>query len=617
MCGIAGATLTDAASLRLVADHLKHRGPDGSGCWIENGVGLAHTRLAIIDLSDGGRQPMLSPCGRWAITYNGEIYNYRELRAELEGEGLRFSSSSDTEVLLSLLSRHGVAGLKRVVGMFAFGLWDRERGELTLGRDRLGIKPLVYATLTNGGLAFSSEISALRAHPHLSDSSVDRDGISQYLACLYVPAPRTVWRGISKLPPGHVLRWRDGRIALERWWQPRFGGGRMLHVDEAVEELVPLLRQAVAHHMVSDVPVGCFLSGGIDSSVIAALMADEARRSHAPPPRTFTMTFDTPAYDEREAAAAIAATIGTEHTELPATPFAVMEQLPAMLRAFGEPFGNPTALLIDSLSARARAHVKVALVGDGGDEVFAGYPRYAGGLLAQRYRRLPVWIRQNALAPLARVIPESTTGKHVLRRAREFLAGAGLPDAEMYAGWVEYFTPAERAELLDLPTPPSRPIAELYREVDSVDPLDAMQETDLLSFLPGNLLAYGDAMSMAHALELRLPLLDHRLVEAVAGLSSALRFGQGPKTLLRAVAERLLPRNLVRRPKRGFNPPMGSWLNNELAPVVAERLNSARLREIGLAVRPVARLIDDHRRGWRDNSLKIWSLLVLEAWAST
>jgi asparagine synthase (glutamine-hydrolysing) len=364
--------------------------------------------------------------------------------------------------------------------------------------------------------------------------------------------------------------------------------------------------------MVADVPVGCFLSGGIDSSVIAALMADEQRRQGGPQLRSFTMTFDEAEYDERAPARIVAEAVGSQHTELAASP-RLADFAGTMIDRFGEPFGNPTALLINDLSQKARQHVTVALVGDGGDEVFAGYPRYRGGLLAQRYRRLPAALRHIA-TPLAGLIPESSSGRHGLRRAREFLAGANLPDAEMYAGWVEYFTPAERREILAATSLPESPIATLYRASPSQEPLDAMQQTDLCSFLPGNLLAYGDAMSMAHALELRLPLLDHRLVAAVGDLAPALRFANGPKTLLKAMAARLLPQSILERPKRGFNPPMGVWLRRDLAPLVEERLRPENFEPLGIAWPAVRRLLDEHRRGFRDHALKIWSLLMLDLW---
>lgn len=614
MCGIAGSTSSNRDILaRMIAD-LAHRGPDGNGLWQDetSGTGLVHTRLAIIDLSPGGAQPRLSEDRRFALTYNGEIFNYRTLRDELEAAGERFRSESDTEVLLRLLQREGVAALDRVVGMFAFALWDRQRGELLLGRDRLGIKPLVYAALPDGGLAFASEIATLRRHPGV-DGAIDRGALSEYLACLYVPAPRTLHRGIRKLPPGHILRWRAGAIIeICAYWQPHVAPSRSPSLDEAVEELMPLLRRAVADCMVADVPVGCFLSGGIDSSVIAALMAAVQRERGGPPLRSFTMTFDEAAYDERTAARLVAHTVGSVHTELPASP-RLADLAGSMIERFGEPFGNPTALLIDDLSRQAREHVTVALVGDGGDEVFAGYPRYRGGLLAQRYRRLPSWLRRSA-TPLASFIPESTRGLHGLRRAREFLAGASLPDAEMYASWVEYFTPAERQELLGDSSPPASPIADLYRQARSQQPLDAMQQTDLRSFLPGNLLAYGDAMSMSHALELRLPLLDHRLIAAISRLDPALRFARGQKTLLKALAAKLLPREIIERPKRGFNPPMGVWLRRDLAPLVTERLRPERLATLGVAWRPVERLLAEHRRGLRDHALKIWALLMLDLW---
>ena len=614
MCGIAGSTASQRGVLETMRRRLAHRGPDDDGLWQEEEgkIGFAHTRLAVIDLSTAAAQPMVSDCGRYVLVYNGEIYNYRELRAELEAEGESFRSQSDTEVLLRLLRRDGADAVGRLVGMFAFALWDREARELLLARDRLGIKPLVYAPLPGGGLAFASEIHALSAHPGV-DLQRDAEALSQYLACLYVPAPRTIHRGIRKLEPGHLLTWRAGNTEVRPYWQPRMVGDRAPTADEAVEELLPLLRRAVTGRMVADVPVGCFLSGGIDSSVIAALMAEEARRLGAPPVRTFTMTFDEVAYDERAPAGRVARHIESAHTELPASP-RLAGRLDDIVAGFGEPFGNPTALLVDDLSQKAREHVTVALAGDGGDEVFAGYPRYQGGVLARRFRRLPQWLRRGVIEPSARFIPESSTGRHSWRRAREFLTAVNLADAEMYAAWVEYFDPHERRTLLGTDTLPTRPVAELYRQAPSQDPLDAMQQTDLLSFLPGNLLAYGDAMSMRNSLELRLPLIDHRLVEAVGRLAPALRFQGGMKFLLKRIAARLLPADVVRRPKRGFNPPLGVWLKGELAPLVEARLTPEAMAAAGLDWRPVKALLDEHRRGRRDHSLKIWALLALGAW---
>jgi asparagine synthase (glutamine-hydrolysing) len=614
MCGLAGSTAAPDGFLARARRLLRHRGPDGEGEWREaaGGFGVAHTRLAVIDLSPAAAQPMASDCGRYVIAFNGEIYNFRALRAELEAKGVRFRSDSDTEVLLALLRSEGANGLARAVGMFAFALWDKERRELLLARDRLGIKPLVYAPLDGGGIAFASEIRALKEHPGI-DFGLDGEALSAYLACLYVPAPRTIHRGIRKLPPGHFLRWRDGRSDIAPYWRPHVAGRRDMAPDEAAEEILPRLRQAVSGCMISDVPVGCFLSGGLDSSVVAALMAEEARRLGAPPPRTFTMTFPEAAYDERQAAARVATHIGSRHTELPADP-AQAVSTEALAAAFGEPFGNPTALLVSALSRSARAHVTVALVGDGGDEVFAGYPRYLGGRWAQTYRRLPAWLREGVVAPVAERIPESRRGFHALRRAREFLTGAGRPDPEMYAGWVEYFTPGERRRLLGLSAEPSRPIAEVYSASPSADPLDAMQQTDLLSFLPGNLLAYGDAMSMAHSLELRLPLLDHRVIETMSELSPDARVRGGLKAVLRAVARRLLPAEIARAAKRGFNPPMGVWLQGALKEVIAERLTPGSVAAMGLAWEPVAELLAEQARGRRDVALKVWALLALDGW---
>jgi len=614
MCGIGGSTASEAAGLWEMTSLLGHRGPDDRGIWQERpgGVGLAHTRLAVIDLSPGGHQPMVSECGRYVIAYNGEIYNYRQLRAELEAQGERFSSASDTEVLLKLLRRDGLSALDSLAGMFAIAFFDRQRQELLLCRDRFGKKPLVYAPLPGGQLAFASEIAGLRRIPGM-DLSADSVALSEYLACLYVPAPRTMYRGIRKLPPGGWLRWRPERVETGQWWRPSINGDRQPSADEAAEELLPVLRRAVVERLVGDVPVGCFLSGGLDSSIIASLMAEERRRAGAEPVKTFTMAFPEAAYDESREAALIARHVGSAHTVLSSSA-QLTGMLGDMIDSFGEPFGNPTALLVGDLSRKAREHVTVALVGDGGDEVFAGYPRYSGGILAGRMRRLPHFVRQRLIAPAAALIPESSEGHHVLRRAREFLSTAALDSASAYASWVEYFGPEERRQLLGLDKIPDRPIARLYAEAASRDPLDAMQETDLRSFLPGNILAYGDAMSMRHALELRAPLLDHRLVDAVAAIAPSARFARGPKTLLRAIGRRLLPATIVDRPKRGFNPPMGIWIKRELSGAVADRLQPDRLARLGLEPAPVARLIAEHGHG-RDHGLRIWALLVLDAWA--
>ena len=612
MCGIAGSTRPDEDALRAMGAALRHRGPDGDGLWRDpdGGCGFAHTRLAVLDLGPAAAQPMVSACGRYVLAYNGEIYNFRTLGAELAEAGVEVRSTGDTEVLLEVLARQGEAALPRLVGMFAFALWDRQQRSLLLVRDRLGIKPLVHAPLEGGHIAFASEIAALARHPGV-DRDTDPQAVSEFLACLYVPAPRTIHRGIRKLPPGHLLRWQGGRTTIERWWAPSFRGEGTANLDEAVEETLPLLRDAVAGRMVADVPVGCFLSGGIDSSVVAALMSEAARRGGGPPVRTFTMTFDEPTHDERAAARRVADRLGSTHTELPASP-RLADLLEDHLASFGEPFGNPTALLVHDLSRKAREHVTVALAGDGGDEVFAGYPRYRGGLVAARYRALPRVLRRRVVEPAARLIRDGAGGPS-RRRLRQFLEEASRPPAEAYAAWVEYFSPAERAALLGGGVE-GRPVAELYAGAPSENPLDAMQQTDLLSFLPGNLLAYGDAMSMRHGLELRLPLIDHRVVEAVSRFSPAVRVGRGLKTLLRAVARRLLPANLVAGTKRGFNPPMAHWLRGDLAPLVAERLTPASLNGTGLCWRPVETLLEEHRRGFRDNGLKIWALLVLVTW---
>lgn len=613
MCGIVGATSTSPEILSRQLARLRHRGPDGNGLWYdaESGVGMAHARLAIIDLTPAGAQPMHSPCGRWVIAFNGEIYNYQSLRAEMEAQGESFSGGSDTEVLLRLMMRQGLEGLHKLAGMFAIALWDTQAQSLTLVRDRFGVKPLVWGHLRDGGVAFASEIHALRVQLGL-DLTLNVQALSLYLACLYVPAPLTMHSGINKLEPGCWLTWQGGEIRHGQWWEPQFGNGQMISVDQAVEEVMPLIEQAVRRRLVSDVEVGCFLSGGIDSSVIAAIMCKIRKEQGAPPPRTFTMTFDEAAYDEREPARAIADHLGTVHTELPAHARST-DFLDAMVRHFGEPFGNPTALMIHDLSAMTKSHVSVALAGDGSDEVFAGYPRYRGGQLAARIDGIIPKPMRQALSWGAGLIPENSRGRHGWRRAREFLGALGQTQAERYAAWVEYFTPSERQALMSGSAVAS-PIAGLYQSLDLSDPLDAMQATDLESFLPGNLLSYGDAMSMSVALESRLPFLDHDLVDRVGQIAAATRVAQGPKTILKAVARRFLPSVIIDRPKLGFNPPMGVWLKGALRPMVNECLVPAQVQRLGLEWSAVCRLLDEHNAGHRDHSLKVWSLLVLDAW---
>jgi asparagine synthase (glutamine-hydrolysing) len=616
MCGIAGAVPgIDSGILGRMTATLAHRGPDGEGFLSCGEVSFGHRRLAIIDLP-GGAQPMTSADGRCKIIFNGEIYNFAALRRELESEGVRFRTRSDTEVLLELWARGGVAGLEKLRGMFAFALWDAAHKPLYLVRDRLGVKPL-YWFQAGERLLFASEIKALLAHPEVP-RRLNPAAVDDFLTYLYVPAPQTIFSGIFELPPAHWLRWQGGRAEVQRYWDARPAPVAQ-PLPHLLEELVTRLREAVELRLVSDVPLGAFLSGGVDSSTIVALMA----RASAQPVRTFSLGFGAGEehYTELEHARVVSAHCHTEHRELEITPDCAA-LLPRMVAHFDEPFGNPTALLVYQLSKLTRRHVTVALAGDAGDEVFLGYPRYLGVRLRKFLDALPRPARR-ALAAVGNLLSESPNGFPARRRAREFLSTAGISWQEAYAEWVSYFTPPMRRLLYTdefraaLGDYDSRSVLDkCFARVVSAAPLDQAAYVDLHTFLPYNLLEYGDRMSMAHALELRLPFTDHQLVEFSLRLPSSLKLrGWRSKFLLREAARPLLPESTLRRGKLGLNPPLGIWLQRKLAPLMDRNLSAVAVRRRGwFRAEEVARLVGEFRSGRRDYSLHLWALLVLEEW---
>ena len=618
MCGIAGYVGSLRPGLGAeMARLLAHRGPDEAGERVlprgdGRSVVLAHQRLAIIDIP-GGHQPQTNEDGTVDVVFNGEIYNYRELRRDLERAGHRFATQSDTEVLVHLYEDHELGMLDRLRGMFAFALWDAPRQRLVLARDRLGVKPLYYSE--PGGeieLAFASELKSLLLLPGRRPE-LDPEALDAYLAYLYVPHPKTAVRGIRKLPPAHVLVYEEGRASIRRYWAL---DPEPVPADEA--RVWELLREAVGLRLVADVPVGAFLSGGLDSTaIVAAAHANGAR------PDTFTVVFpDERLYDERDDAQIAAAAFETPHHELEARP-AFGELLPTIVRHFDEPFGNPTALLTFELSRLTRSHVKVALSGDGADELFAGYPRFRGLAAAALYRRIPRPVRALAAAG-ARALPESTRGRHGLRRAREFaLAPLESLDAA-YLSWITYFdaearrglyTTDLRARLRESP-PAEQFLVELFERAPRHDLVNRLSFVELQSFLPCNVLEYGDKMSMAHGLEVRMPFTDHRLVEYVSGVpgSSKLRRGTSKAILRRALSDRVPARTLAKR-KLGFNPPLASWLRGDLASLVESHLAQDVVASRGLfEPKRVRGLVQQLRSGRRDVSLHVWALIVLEQW---
>jgi asparagine synthase (glutamine-hydrolysing) len=613
-----------------MAESLRHRGPDDQGVWIdaETGVAFAHTRLAIIDLSPAGAQPMASSCGRFMLCYNGEVYNAPELRAELEAAGRKFRGHSDTEVMVEGFAMWGVRPtVERLIGMFAFAVWDRSTRTLTLARDRLGIKPLYWGHVA-GSLVFASELKAFRCVPGWQ-GEIDRNALAAFLRYGYVPTPLSIYRGISKLAPGTLLECReDGEEKHAAYWQlseiAARGQTSPLDVSdgEAQEMLESLLADAVRRRMVADVPLGMFLSGGIDSSTVAALM----QANSAQPIRTFSIGFREPGYDEAAHAREVAAHLGTKHTELYVTPAEAQAVIPKLQDIYDEPFADSSQIPTFLVSEMTRRHVTVALSGDGGDEVFAGYNRYGQGLaLARMIRTLPKPMRQAMAAVMTAVTPTMWDSFSTLvpRKMRPRLVGdkihklAGvLPEDSI--GFYRHLV-TQWPEASSLVTGASAPDERLYasatRERFS-DDVSWMQYLDTLTYLPDDILTKVDRASMAVALEVRVPLLDHRVVELSWRLPQRckLRGGVG-KWLLRQIAYKYVPRDLLERPKMGFGVPIDHWLKGPLNSWAEDLLNPSTLRAAGLLkAKPIAEKWAEHQSGARNWQHFLWNVLMFQAW---
>jgi asparagine synthase (glutamine-hydrolysing) len=616
MCGLAGiAGQSNKDAIQEMTRQLAHRGPDGEGFYFTEGVALGHRRLSVIDL-ETGHQPMTTPDGRHTIVFNGEIYNFPELRKELESRGTRFRTRSDTEVLLEAYAAWGNDAVRKLRGMFAFAVWDAANRQLFAARDRLGLKPLYFAEV-RGSLIFASEMKGLLAHPEIP-REIDLLALDDFLTYLYVPAPRTIFRRIQELPPGHWLEWQDDHLRVSRYWDLTFTP-KIQPPQDHLEEVQALLAEAVRVHLASDVPLGVFLSGGLDSSVVTALMA----RSQSAQVSAFTLGFrdGEHRYSEWEYARTVAEAVGAHTREL-IVPAESAALLSSVTRHFDEPFGNPTSLLIYQLSQLARQYVTVAMVGDGGDEVFLGYPRYRGVMFAEQYRRVPRVLR-NIASGIAQYLPEPGNGNHFPRRLREFTEGSHHLPERMYFQWISYFSsglrrrlysPALTHELSDYDS--SEFLMALFRRCGPVDGIDRVNYVDLHSFLPFNILRYADRMSMAHGLELRAPFIDHRLIEKMASVPWRYKLrGNQTKVILRKAAEKLLPPKILARGKLGLNPPMGLWLRGRLKHLLEEYLSPHQVRQRGY-FRPevVQELIHDHHSGRRDYSLHLWALISFEEW---
>lgn len=630
MCGITGAVWSDpakevtAALLRQMTDCLRHRGPDGAGMFSEEyrlqppyetmpGVALGHRRLSIIDLSTGA-QPMANEDKTVWITFNGEIYNYADLRRRLEGAGHHFATDSDTETIIHLYEDEGLECFSHLNGMFAVALWDAPRRRLVLGRDRLGKKPLVYHH-EPGRLLFASELKSLLQVPGLR-RELDPEAIDAYLTYQYIPHPQTIFRGFRKLPPGCLAVYQQDQLEVRPYWQPDFSAERRISRAQAVAELRELLTSAVALRMRSDVPLGAFLSGGIDSSIVVALMQQQA----ATPVKTFTIGFPVKEYDESNYAAAVARHLRTDHHVLEVRPDA-LTVLPQLAYHYDEPFADSSAIPTWYLSQVTRAHVTVALSGDGGDELFAGYPRYKAVDLAGRFDRLP-WLRSLAAAGCWQWLPSSGRQKSLTRKAKRFSEAIRMPRELRYLNWVGIFQETARADLYrqeflaQLTTDPAEFLRRHWRRCGARDAVTCASLADLTTYLPCDLMTKVDIASMAHGLEVRAPILDYRVVEFAAALPLWLkyRWGRG-KLLLRDAFGHLLPPEVFTRKKMGFGVPLDSWFRTDLKPLAADLLlaNDSRCHAF---FRPEAiqSLWDLHQQRQFDCSNRLWSLAMLEAW---
>jgi asparagine synthase (glutamine-hydrolysing) len=623
MCGIAGKLYFDRdhavtrQELTLMERTLVHRGPDGGEVWVDSNVGLAHRRLAIIDLTTAASQPMSNEDGSVWITFNGEVYNFQELRHELEKQGHIFRTCSDTEVIVHAYEEYGRGCLERLRGMFAFALWDARSRTLFLARDRVGKKPLFYF-LGHDRFLFASEIKAL-----LIDDTVPRQpdptSIDHFLALGYVPGPRTAFLGIQKLPPAHWLEVRNGRVESGRYWKPRYSPKRKISMGDAIEELQWRLAEAVRLRLVSDVPLGAFLSGGVDSSAVVIHMAEAMNR----PVRTFSVGFGAATFDERPFARQVAERYGTDHTEL-VVDAPVTDILRRLVWHYDEPFGDSSAVPSYAIAELTRQHVTVVLNGDGADETFAGYDWYKMDRLVQRGEGIPLGMRRWFADRMQRF---SANGKKrgplwKIARLAEVLA---LPPSRRYAQWVEHFAPQAREQIYTAAfreavkeSDPDALFASAFARSEAEEWLDTVLDADVNLYLVDDLLVKMDRATMAHSLEARSPFLDHELMEFVASLPANFKQAWGQKKrILKASLRGRMPDALLDRPKMGFSVPLVKWFQEDLREMAYDVLLSTPARQRGY-FKPeiVTQLLQEHA-AQADSSTQLWDLLMLELWHQT
>ncbi|MCW5970255.1 MAG: asparagine synthase (glutamine-hydrolyzing) [Blastocatellales bacterium] len=608
----------DAGAIRRMTAAIHHRGPDAEGFWSDPHCTLGHRRLAIIDLSESGRQPLSNEDGTVWITFNGEIYNFQQLRSRLESLGHRFRTRTDTETIVHAYEQWGTDCLKHLRGMFAFGVWDAPRRRLFLARDRVGKKPLFYSR-SGDRLLFASELQGILADAEVS-REVDHSAINAYLSWGYIPAPHTAFRPIRKLPPAHFLVLEETPAGwvekVERYWRLDYAPKLKLDEREACEALREKLSEAVRLRMISDVPLGAFLSGGIDSSIIVGLMAQQS----AQPVKTFSIGFNEAAWDETEHAERIARRWGTDHRKFIVEPNAI-EVLPKLVRHYGEPYADSSAVPTFYVSQLTRNEVTVALNGDGGDESFAGYERYLGNRIASYIRGVPG--SGAAARLLGSVIPDSLDSKSRLRRARRFLQVAAEPMDVRYGRWVGYFSGADKSEMYSREfraglngSSPEGWMEEHFARAARLDPVEAAMAVDVETYLPYDLLVKVDITSMANSLEARSPFLDHEVMELAARLPVGMKLrGRESKYILKRAFGDLLPRENVERRKMGFGAPVSEWFRGEMKDLLRDALLSEQSRRRGyFDERAVRRRFGDHVERRADHGFALWNLLMLELW---
>lgn len=630
MCGICGkldftGVPVEEDLLRRMGTLLAHRGPDDSGVYRSQqanvGCGLAHRRLSIIDLSKAGRQPMSSEDKSLWMVFNGEIYNFAALREELEGKGHIFSSRTDSEVIVHLFEEEGSAGIARLNGMYSLAVWSESTQTLVLARDHVGIKPLVYFW-DGKKFLFASEIKALLADPAVP-KEIDLESLDLYLSLNYIPAPWTIFKGIRKLRPGHLLTVHDGVLKEEEFWDIPPVSPADLSDPQDVEgmkkNIFSTLEEAVRGQMVADVPLGAFLSGGIDSSVIVGLMA----RNSARPVKTYAIGYkDMPMYDETAYAREVAEFHRTDHREIILSSREIMDKIPDVLSSLDEPFGDSSAVPTFVVARETARDVKVALSGDGGDELFAGYRMYRGEAWYRRYRLIPHLLRAGLLEPAIRSLPDSRDNPFAerIRRVKKFIRGAKETFAERFFTWNELFGQENRKSLLadgygvDLPAAPGLFAAALGSL--PTDPVNQMLYADLKISLPGDMLWKVDMMSMRHPLEVRVPLLDHRVCELAFRIGGEwkIRHGRGKYIFIEAFKE-ILPRSLHSRHKWGFEMPISRWLKTDLHYLIDIYLSRERIERQGIFNYPVIEeLVTSLMHSRRDTAWQIWNLIAFQAW---